>query len=106
MAIIELPIRNDIPSFSFRCDLDGETYTLSFRHNSRKNRWTMDILTDAGEAIVTGIALLVGANLINMYQDDRLPPGFLFVLNTKDENEEPNRDNFADDVKLLYSEAA
>ena len=42
MAVIELPVRNDLPNYEFKSELDGVVYTLRFRFNERLNDWVFD----------------------------------------------------------------
>jgi len=99
---IEIPTRNDIPSYTFRIDLDGVTYTLGIRYNERMDRWIMDFKTENSEDIINGIPLLLGVSLLGRFKDTRLPPGDLFMINIENENIEANRDNFGTNAKLLY----
>ena len=106
MALIRIPLRNDIPSYEFKIDLDGTTYTLGVRYNTRKDRWIMDFRTENNEPVISGTPLLNGVSLLARYQEDRLPPGELFMLNTEDENVEADRDSLTENAFLLYQEAA
>jgi len=99
---VEIPLRNDIPSYSFRVDLGITTYTLAIHYNARMDRWTMDFKTENNENIVTGIPLLLGTSLLRRFQDERLPNGDLYMINIENENVEGNRDNFGTNVKLLF----
>ena len=106
MAIIGIPLRNDIPSYQFRVDLDGTTYTLSIRYNTRMDRWIMDFNDENNSPLITGIILILGTSLLDRFAKAELPDGHLFLINIENENTEGNRDNFSNNVQLFYEEAA
>ena len=106
MAIIQLPLRNDVPAFTFQTDLDGTTFMFKFRYNSRTDRWAFDIQTANEYPIVSGIAVLTGTSLLERFSDERLPDGELFVLNKEDETASPGRSDLQENVFILYEEAA
>ena len=106
MALLQLPLRNDVPAFTFKTDLDGTTYTFKFRYNSRLDRWVFDIQTATGDPIISGIPVLTGTSLLKRFEDDRLPEGELFVLNKENEAASPGRNDLQENVFILYEEAA
>ena len=106
MAIVQLPLRNDVPAFTFQTDLDGTTFSFKFRYNSRMDRWAFDILTANNEPIVSGVLVLTGTLLLERFSDPRLPQGDMFVLNKEDENVSPGRNDLQKNVFILYDEAA
>ena len=105
MALIQLPLRNDVPAFTFQTDLDSVTFIFKFRHNSRMDRWAFDIQTANAEPIISGIPVLAGTSLLKRFEDDRLPEGELFVLNKEDETASPGRNDLQENVFILYDEA-
>lgn len=104
MSLIQLPLRNDVPAFTFQTDLDGTTYIFKFRYNSRMDRWAFDIMAANEDPIISGIPVLTGTSLLTRFQDDRLPPGDLFVLNKEDETVSPGRNDLQENVFILYDE--
>ena len=72
--MIELPVTSDYPSFKFKTTLEGTVYQFNLRYNERFERWILDILTSAGEDLVSGVPLLIGEPLLNRFKDERLPP--------------------------------
>lgn len=106
MAYITIPTRADLPCYSYRIDLDGDTYTLRFRWNRRADHWYMDIKTGNGDQIVSGIPLLIMLPITQRFKDDRFPPGEFFLIDEQNEFANPNRDNFGTRTKLIYREVA
>lgn len=105
MSIKEIPVRNDFPAYSFSIDLDGATYTLAFKHNQRMDKWTMDIYSAEGVAIIEGIAILTNIPLTENIVVEGLPPGKFIAIDETGNDANPNESNFGTDVKLLYEEA-
>ena len=106
MAIINLPIRNDIPAYTQVTELDGTAYTLVFRFNSRSNRWFMDILDESEAPLLEGVKLLARTDLNSRFKSEQLPKGVFIALDQSGRNEEPDRLNFSNDVLLYYAEEA
>lgn len=100
--LIQLPLRSDVPAFSFQTDLDGTTYSFKFRHNSRTDLWTFDIQTANEEPIISGVSVIAGTLLLERFVDERLPEGDLFVLNKEDANVNPGRFDLQENVFILY----
>lgn len=106
MAFIELPITADLPHQSFSVKLDGAVYHFRLRYNSRAEHWALD-LSDAGaNALLCGIAVRLGVDLLAQYSDARFPAGRLFAMNWVSQYADPDRSNFGADVALIYQEAA
>lgn len=105
MAIVEIPVRSDIPAYKFQITLEGTVYTLNFHFNLRLDRWVMDI-NDVDEVnIVTGIPLLYGLPLTDRYKNEKLPLGKFVVTDETGDQRNPTRDALGEDFKLLYKES-
>lgn len=105
MAILEIPIRTDVPAYKFQITLEKSVFTLHFHYNSRAERWFMDINDVDDVEIVSGIALLYGLPLVDRYKDERLPLGRFIILDETGEKRNPTRSGFGTDFKLLYRES-
>lgn len=106
MAIREIPLRNDIASYTFTIDLDNRTFKFAMKFNDRTELWSFDIFNDADILLLGGIPFYVKQVLIDQYQHDlRLPQGILFAENLVNPDDPPTRDNIGIDVILLYQDA-
>lgn len=105
MAIWSVPVKFNSPDFNFQIDLDGTIYGFRFILNERTGRYSMSIATEAGDEIVSGIALVTNWAVIDRFADTRLPPGLLFTCDMTGGNNEPDEVNFGDSVLLCYDEA-
>lgn len=52
---------------SFSIDLNGTSYRLTFRWNTINASWILDIADSSGNALVSGIAIITGADLLEQY---------------------------------------
>lgn len=105
MAILELPVRADIPSFQFRQELDGTVYTLRFRWNERMERWIFDIANEQNDNLLVGIPVHTDVNLKGRFKQTTLPPGLFLAFDETGNQRNPDRENFGKEVKFFYEEA-
>ena len=105
MATLVIPVRNDLPAYEFRIDLESVTYTMRFRYNLRMQRWIMDLADGDGEDIIAGIPILINLDLLRQYSRSNLPPGTLFCVDYSGEEQNPDRERFGDSALLLYEES-
>lgn len=103
--IIELPVRSDLPAYSFKHNLDGTVYTMSFRFNERMPAWIMDISTEQDEPIVLGIPIYTNTDFLGRFITPGLPPGQFLCIDESGEKRDPDRDTFGGEVKLFYADA-
>ena len=73
------PTRSERPAFRFRTRLDGAYYVFRLAWNSRYRRWYLDIADIAGNVAVTGLAVVVGHDLLAAVPGTYRPPGQLYV---------------------------
>jgi hypothetical protein len=98
---VTLPTQN-APFYSQLIDLDGTTYSIVLRWNTREEAWYLDIDEQDGTGIVRGQKILPLVNLSSRWADSRMPPGILFV-DAVNSDARPGRDSLFDgDVALVY----
>jgi uncharacterized protein DUF6983 len=67
MNLVQLPLTTDCPQ-SFKTQLGNTTYQFNLIWNDRSSVWMMDIINPITQApIVSGIALVLGADLLEPY---------------------------------------
>lgn len=108
MATIEIPVNGNLSSQVMSIPLDGVRYTLRVYYVFREQSWTLDILTDRGTDILTGIKLVPDWPLISRYQVANKPPGEFYAVDTSGQGRPAGRDDFGRTrrVRLRYVEAA
>lgn len=105
MALIDIPVRFDLPSHSLRITLEGTVYTLRFRWNERTCCWIMDIASSEDVDIVNGIAVLTNVDMIGHIRRDDIPPGIFIAFDETGQQRDPDRETFGNEVKLFYEES-
>lgn len=94
------------PYFTTTEELDGVQYALRFHYDFRADRWTLDMLDELDDPIVTGIRLIPGPNLLEQFSDPRLPVGSLEVSTVNEDRAPPELDDLGVDAVLIYLDAS
>lgn len=90
MADYEIPLSAE--GQSFRIALSGVEYQLRVQwRNAIDAGWTLDISDANGGALINGVPLVTGCNLLEQYQ--YLIPGVLWVQTTAEPDAVPAFDN-------------
>ncbi len=86
--------------------LDGVRFQLETYTNKADDSWYMDLLDEDGVALVRGIALATGLDLLYPYRYlEKIPPGILFINDqTLPDLQDPTLDSFVDKEFALYYE--
>lgn len=75
-----LPHTLDLPAYTYRLALEGVTYRWGWRWLERPGAWYMDLSTDAGEVIRSGVKLKAGWPLLYRLRHPSRPPGELLLV--------------------------
>lgn len=105
MAIYALePIeRPDLPpEIEYEVELDGQVYRLRYKWVTRQERWMLDILTQAGEPLLTGKFLNVGMPMGWRYVDARLPRGNLMLVDNDGSGQECGFEELGFRCQMMY----
>jgi hypothetical protein len=78
--LVTIPIAPGVPAQEQVTTLDGRAYRLTLRWNGRIERWFFDLETAAGEAIVRGKPLVLGADLLRQVRWNPAAPQGGLVL--------------------------
>lgn len=105
MAVIEIPVRADLPAYEFKMELEGTLYTLKFRWNERMAIWIFTLADEQGQDLLCGMPLYSGVDLAAHFKRDELPPGLFMVYDEAGKGREADRENFGVDLKFLYEES-
>ena len=106
MATFEMPVRSDLPSYTFKQELEGTVYTFGFRYNERFAAWIMDISDETGNPIILGTPVLTDVDILSRFPYESLPPGQFLCIDETGQQRNPDRDDFGDEIKLLYLESS
>jgi hypothetical protein len=100
VSVLEIPTESPAESWTQETALDGRTYRLTFRWNTREGYWYLHIADTDDLMIASSLKLVPGALLLRHCVDyGRRPPGEIIVLGT------PNRDTLQNGGFVFYNEA-
>ena len=103
MTTVQLPITADTAHFRFSTELDGQTYGFELRWNNRAEQWKMSVFNGDGAALVHGITLVVGFELLHRFRGyGTLPPGNLIVVDTEGQNAKVGFENLGRRFLVYY----
>jgi hypothetical protein len=104
MSTLVLPIEPGEPSFTVEVELSGRLYTLGFDYNTRLAAWSMSIFDASLSPIVQGVRVVADAGLLDIFVDERLPPGQILAVDTSEKGIDPGEDDLGDRVILVYAD--
>ena len=87
--MIEIPLTSK-PEQLFSIVINSTKYDMRVILNSRTGNWSLDLAAD-GKDLVTGIALLPGADIFGQYN---LGIGIGYIINLENPGQDPTRDEF------------
>lgn len=100
MATYEIPLTATPQKFSV--DLSGTTYQLTVKyHDVEMGGWVVDIADASGNALVNGIPLVTGCNLLEQYAYLEFG-GKLMVQTSNDPDAVPTWGNLGDKSHLYW----
>lgn len=103
--IVDLPVRSDLPAYSFKIELEGVVYTLRFRWNERMARWIFDIADEQGQDLVVGLPVHTDVDIKGRFRQSTVPPGLFVAYDETGAQRNPDRSNFGGEVKFFYQES-
>jgi len=104
MALIELPINSNAGNYNFRTQLEGTDYIFRFHYSTRAVCWYMDVKDSNNNPLVMGIKMAVSIELLASFKHLAIPQGILIAFNLQSQYEQPTRNNFGTEIRLLYDE--
>ena len=86
-----------------RVVLEGVGYRIRLQWNARAATWMLDLLSETGDALATGLALRAGVPLtLHLRHRIGMPPGSFVLIDTSDSLGDPTFDDLGDRVRLIY----
>jgi len=78
MSSVLCPLFNS-PYYSYTIDLSRQTYTLTFRYNSRSQGYSMDIFNAEETPLIRNVQLVPNYPLIRQFSLSEIPGEFVLV---------------------------
>ena len=82
--------------------LDGVTYTLAYRWNDTDGHWYLQVLDEPGQVLLAGDCRVVADWPLYSAHTARTPPGFLIVLDTTGQQQDPGLADLGGRHQLFY----
>jgi len=105
VAISEIPLLKTTSTFEQNIVLDGITYVLRCRFNTRSRYWYMTILDTDNNILAAGRKMAVDRPLLQRDTSELLPPGALWLRDTEGTGADAGLRDLGDRHHLLYVEA-
>ena len=103
MALETIPLNPDSnPFYEVSVELEGNKYYLTFNYNYRADAWYMDISDVNKEVIVAGTRLRSDFPPLLQFEDERLPVGFIVIVNLSQDGTDPTLDSLGTKHILTY----
>jgi hypothetical protein len=99
---VEIPLRGDMPHYTFEVELEGAVYGFDFRWNERAEGWFVGMYNSRGEPLAVGKRLVVAFPLFARHKGPDFPPGMLIAVDTTGEDRDPGLNDLGSRVKLYY----
>lgn len=107
--IVEIPTRNDLPSYEMSVPLDGVTYIVALYFNPRINdgqgKWFISLSDQNRNLLVGPVPVIVTWGLFDRFVDLVTLPGTIFAFDTSGQDIDPGQFDLGDRVRLYYIEA-
>jgi len=97
-----LSIEPELSSQEWLQKLEETVLRFVLTWNRRGSSYSLDVYTQDRTPIVTGLRVVMGTDILGGIQDDRLPPGALFAIDTETEGVPPKLGELGARVKLIY----
>jgi hypothetical protein len=109
MALVEIPTRNDLPSYQQQVTLDGTSYIVALYFNPRINngqgKWFVTLADQNANMLVGPVPVVVSWPLFDRFTDLVDLPGTIFAFDTAGNDEDPGQFELGGRVRLFYLEA-
>lgn len=100
--MVVLDFTTEDPYFETPVEFDGVVYTLSIGYDFRAARWFFSLFDSNGAAILRGIRLIPGEDLLGPFTDPRLPPGRLEVVTRAVDHAPPQFEELGVTASIVY----
>lgn len=104
MAVLELPLRSDVPRFDFIQTLDGVAYKFLFAWNTRDSSWYFSLFLEDDTPVFLGVKVVVNWPL-NRRRSSVSPPGMFRAVDARNLDENPGLTDLGKRVRVLYFDA-
>ena len=102
LLVLTVQPRPEVSHYDVSYDLDGGRYAFAFYTNAATGGWSFDVSNEGESAIVRGVALTAGVDLLYPYRYKDVPPGALWVRDRGLSGRDPGPSDFIEGRAVLY----
>lgn len=107
MAIVQIPVQQNLSAWSQRTTLDGVDYQLDFAWNGREGAWHVSLSDTQGNPIVLGLKLVTNRPLLKRFHFIAgMPPGEILAVDASGTISVAGYADLNNGVDVLYFDAA
>lgn len=103
---LTIPIEVDAPHFQVQMELEGVSYTLTFRWNERDTAWYLTLGDGEGVELVTSKVVIDLPLFGRRRSVAGRPPGTFVAVDTTGAGRDAGYEDLGDRVQLLYFDAS
>lgn len=104
--MVTIPFKPSIANQTFSTTIEDEEYRFSARWNSRAGQWRMDVFDAEGNAIIRGVAIVLGTYLGRTSTHRLFRNGVFVALDTTQTGTEATLDDLGTRVVVRYCQRA
>lgn len=101
MSLI-LPVSQEGAHFAFRAEIEGITYSFTWRWNDRDGAWFLDLGDGSGVAIISGIKIVINLLLLGGATSKLLPTGDFVAFDTAGKGLDAGFEDLGRRVQVYY----
>ena len=102
MPLFILPVSDTLTNYELEISLDGVSYRIRLKFNSRSEAWFLDLFDANGERLRSGIRVVSDWSLLRLFQGEGRPEGDLLTLSSQSSISAPDEDQLGAEVLLTY----
>ncbi len=99
---IQLPIKPEGARFQFSSEIEGISYTFTFRWNGRDGAWFLEVGDGDGTSLVTGIKVVINCLLLGRATIAGLPGGDFIAFDTTGQAIDAAFEDLGRRVQVVY----
>jgi len=103
---LTLPLRTDLEHYDFSVELDGASYFIEVRYNSRNDSHYLSISDVEGVPLLIGRRVVIDFPLTRRFKNRALPAGEFMAVDTSGQGRDPGAGELGGRVQILYATAA
>lgn len=97
-----LPLTPSLPNYQAGLSVGTTQYLINVRWNGREEKFYMDVLDQDGNAIRSGMALVLGTFIGRQEASADFPPGAFVLVDTSNEGRDPGIDDLGARVQVYH----